>query len=94
VKRELRDKWVTALRSGEYLQGYAMLHDPDTNRYCCLGVLVDIGKCNTPWTDYSWCDTVLGGSVTTETCIQMNDNGRMSFTKIADWIEQNIPAEE
>lgn len=38
MKRELRDKWVAALRSGEYKQGRGALQDT-TGGYCCLGVL-------------------------------------------------------
>lgn len=38
--RELIQKWVTALRSGEYKQGRGHLRDGD--EYCCLGVLCDI----------------------------------------------------
>jgi hypothetical protein len=46
VKREIRDAWIKALRSGEYVQGKNMLHylDADTgvNHYCCLGVLSEL----------------------------------------------------
>lgn len=34
---ELREKWVAALRSGEYKQGKGLLRHAD--EYCCLGVL-------------------------------------------------------
>lgn len=34
----MKDKWVAALRSGEYEQGYSTLKDT-SGRYCCLGVL-------------------------------------------------------
>lgn len=38
---ELKAKWVTALRSGEYRQGrYNLRTASDT--YCCLGVLCDV----------------------------------------------------
>lgn len=42
MKREERDEWCAALRSGEFTQGYSSL---DTNgKQCCLGVkaLLDI----------------------------------------------------
>lgn len=38
---EIKAKWVTALRSGEYQQGRVHLRDGDNN-FCCLGVLCDI----------------------------------------------------
>lgn len=41
MKREVRDRWVAALRSGEYAQGRYGLCDSQ-GRYCCLGVLNDV----------------------------------------------------
>lgn len=38
---EVKAKWLEALRSGRYKQGYQQLKDHDGN-YCCLGVLCDI----------------------------------------------------
>lgn len=37
-----RDKWVSALRSGEYAQGKMSLHSG--NEFCCLGVACEIFK--------------------------------------------------
>lgn len=34
---EFKQKWVAALRSGEYKQGQSLLLNGD-NEYCCLGV--------------------------------------------------------
>jgi hypothetical protein len=45
MKKDLRDRWVAALRSGEYLQGHGRLRNtPDmaTVEMCCLGVLCDV----------------------------------------------------
>jgi hypothetical protein len=41
VKQEIANRWVTALRSGEYAQGKDELH-PEPGHYCCLGVLTDL----------------------------------------------------
>ena len=41
LKPEIKEKWVTALTSGEYTQGREQLKTPDGN-YCCLGVLCDL----------------------------------------------------
>jgi hypothetical protein len=38
---EVKQKWIDALRSGEYEQGMKALRDR-FNRFCCLGVLCDI----------------------------------------------------
>jgi len=42
MNAELKAKWLTALRSGEYLQGEGRLFNSQDNSYCCLGVLCDI----------------------------------------------------
>ena len=43
-KEKLMEDWIAALRSGNYLQGEGMLHNPDDNSYCCLGVLVELAE--------------------------------------------------
>jgi hypothetical protein len=40
--RELFQKWINALRSGEYKQTRQSLHDD--KGYCCLGVLCDVAS--------------------------------------------------
>ena len=40
MKQEWKDKWVAALKSGNYEQGTGCLRNKD--RFCCLGVLCDI----------------------------------------------------
>lgn len=40
ISKELFDKWLVALRSGEYKQGFGRLCADD--RYCCLGVLCEV----------------------------------------------------
>ena len=42
MKKEIAEKWVKALRSGEYKQTKNVLKDNDG--FCCLGVLCDISK--------------------------------------------------
>lgn len=47
MRADVRDKWVEALRSGEYEQGTAQMKYEDLNgvtRHCCLGVLCDLAK--------------------------------------------------
>lgn len=38
---ELKQKWVEALRSGQYTQGKGVLRT-GADRFCCLGVLCDL----------------------------------------------------
>lgn len=41
MEEGLKNRWVTALKSGTYQQGMDVLRTPD-DKYCCLGVLCDI----------------------------------------------------
>lgn len=41
MKAELKQKWIEALRSGQYRQGKGVLRD-SADRFCCLGVLCDV----------------------------------------------------
>ncbi len=47
MKKELREKWIQALRSGNYIQGLEYLEKASVNKdegmkYCCLGVLCHV----------------------------------------------------
>jgi hypothetical protein len=45
MKKEIKDKWVKALRSGEYLQCQDTLHKKNSegqDTFCCLGVLTNL----------------------------------------------------
>lgn len=38
LPKAFKNKWIKALRSGEYKQGENQLHNQFDNTYCCLGV--------------------------------------------------------
>jgi len=40
MKKEVMEKWVKALRSGDYKQGKGALHSE--GKFCCLGVLCEL----------------------------------------------------
>lgn len=40
MRSEIKEKWLEALRSGEYKQTTGSLHD--STGFCCLGVLCDL----------------------------------------------------
>jgi hypothetical protein len=59
MKPEIKQKWLSNLRSGEYEQAQGFLRT--TYGYCCLGVLCDLysQELNVPWTDHggkNFCD--------------------------------------
>lgn len=64
VDRELVQKWVAALRSGEYKQGRGRLHQAKDNSFCCLGVLCEVAgvKKVPPPTRGGWGNYYLTGS--------------------------------
>lgn len=43
MKPEVKEKWIAALRSGEYRQARGVLNDGQGG-YCCLGVLCEVAK--------------------------------------------------
>lgn len=99
MDQELKEKWVKALRSGEYPQGEGFLFM--NGAYCCLGVLnvcsgistediqgIAIGNTEAllfPNGDYPK-DRV---SDPIMKLMEMNDSGS-TFPEIADWIEKNL----
>jgi hypothetical protein len=97
MKREIRDKWVAALRSGRYKQGRAVLKRNGTH-YCCLGVLAEIeglfdGEAEGCGTVNGVCSS-LPKSVLSypiqDRLMSLNDHHQMSFTEIADQIESLV----
>ena len=42
--QEIKDKWLEALKSGDYKQGYGALvsNDDKETRHCCIGVLGEV----------------------------------------------------
>ena len=53
MKTQIRKLWVTALRSGDFIQGRSRLRRKRGNKitHCCLGVLGELycGTHNIPW---------------------------------------------
>jgi hypothetical protein len=106
MNKTLKDKWVAALRSGQYRQAKEYLHVPNLG-YCCLGVLCDIYD-DTKWTDNAhtqynfgtmtrctyptlgWLDEIGLSDNDAEYLTILNDNENKTFDEIAGWIETNI----
>jgi hypothetical protein len=96
---EQKEKWLTALRSGEYKQGSRQLRNSD-GRYCCIGVYA---VCNGIEISKDGMNMLEKGSAVHYLPLQkqigpgevgnlwsMNDAGGKSFLEIADYIEQNL----
>lgn len=95
----LKAKWIAALKSGQFKQGKDRLKNKD--KYCCLGVLREVsgytgrtasGLLTPRHRKRSWSSKSLVDGLPVDqqqTLAEMNDGG-YSFSKIADWIEENI----
>lgn len=95
TKRD-KEQWLNALRSGNYKQGKeCLVHGEKEKVHCCLGVIRDEFKFNYPDNCAYLCiyddKTDFLPLGVQETLAAMNDDGK-SFNKIADYVEQNIPA--
>jgi hypothetical protein len=104
MKKEILEKWIETLRSGEYQQGNGKLRSG--KHYCCLGVLCEAAGMEKSQ-DYisvfklpDGQDTTGTGTLgtaalkylgmafhTQETLIALNDDQRLNFDQIAQWIE-------
>lgn len=75
MKHEVKQKWLAALRSGEYKQGRDALCNID-NEFCCLGVLCDIFRKETNNGEWSKIGTFF-----------LNDDSYVDFlpTEVAYW---------
>lgn len=93
---ELKAKWVAALRSGAYEQGTRQLVSLNGQRYCCLGVLLDACRFAVPAAfdgesvEKAYAQTRRLHGITNTTFFQMNDEERVSFAEIANYIETNL----
>ncbi len=87
MNKELKTKWVTALRSGEYIQEHKGFKGEDRNgniTHCCLAVLCDIQNTG-DW--FEGIDPHLS-SKQQRSLIYYNDEN--DFDAVATWIEGNI----
>jgi hypothetical protein len=109
MKAEVKQKWLEALRSGEYAQGQRYLRR-EGDKFCCLGVLCDLVDPNgwvSPGPTSRWAHSIdftsllplsIARSAGLEYDTKLDDLMSMNdrgkpFVEIADWIEANIPAE-
>jgi hypothetical protein len=102
MDKQIKDKWLKALRSGRYKQGTGTLVD-DTGMYCCLGVLARVQGAKTEdMRSNSYLQNDLakykaGLRIASQNILaKMNDGvdyrgafiGKKSFKEIADYIEK------
>lgn len=101
MERELRDRWVAALRSGEYRQIRGKACSQSGKSHCCLDVLrVLIGLPQDITEEGLWREPVTATMLALVPCkvqyqlADLNDSQKRNFNQIAGWIEENIPVDE
>jgi hypothetical protein len=110
MNRELKQKWIAALRSGGYLQGRQELKFKDRQkqlRYCCLGVLAELAepeKLQTVRNKFLFYGSRGFLRISeakwvflpeeTQRELARMNDEGKSFRHIADWIEANVPEDE
>lgn len=100
---EFKEKWVAALRSGEYKQVTEVMYDESECGYCCLGVgaalcgisdddMKNVGEPYDLEVDYENMPIapVFNSGHICSILIKMNDHEGKSFDTIADYIEQHL----
>lgn len=109
MKKQLRDDWCAALRSGKYKQGEGLLRSAN-DEYCCLGVLCDVDGAEWDLSGLGFyrADPTHGATAlltqhfrsrahlsrdTEAALTNLNDEEGKTFSEIADWIEANIEVE-
>ena len=97
MNKEIKTKWLAALRSGKYEQGFGALKTP--SGHCCLGVLCDVidptawkrnchrGRVQTPG---EYVRSLLPSSFNFDILVEMNDENHDSFENIANYIDKNL----
>lgn len=102
MNKELKEKWVAALRSGKYHQAKRCLNHLDM--FCCLGVACDISGLgqwssseyfvegeskSSGWLSHEMRERYGLSAGDSMALAVLNDDGK-TFLQIADHIEQNL----
>lgn len=84
MNKDIKKKWVEALRSDAYQQTHCRLQDK--KGYCCLGVLHLVTETTL---DYGAVYDLLSEAQAAK-CMNLNDSERWNFKQIADYIEAHF----
>lgn len=83
----IKEKWLIALRSGKFKQGFGRMEE--NGAFCPIGVLAQVTT-NKPMIPYYIRDQ--WGLEMHQLCevAVLNDELKLSFEHIADWVEANL----
>src|SRR6266851_3356391 len=104
MTKTLKNKWLEALKSGEYKQGTCFLYNSNFDTYCCLGVLAKV--INIEITDdiklyqpKKFKQELLSRKILRRLKLSeiaqliladLNDNSNNFLEKVIPWIEENL----
>lgn len=94
MKRALRDKWLVALRSGEYPQARHALSREQGSSYCCIGVLGKVANVSLELDTYTVGEECGLKPTEISVLVDLNDDEGRDFPAIADYVERRITVEE
>lgn len=89
MKPEIKQKWIEALRSGEYSQTEGKLHTPDG--FCCLGVLTDLYLKET---NQQWEFHEKTGDITSDDYYTFEETDDFLPKSVSDWAGLNTNCPE
>ena len=89
MDKELKAKWVEALRGGAFKQTTGTYWNFHRDAYCCLGVLVKLARESDPDITIWEAEQSVATTSQMRELIKMNDTGQ-TFAEIADYIEMNL----
>ena len=92
MDKELKAKWVSALRGGKYRQARGVLRR-DKRTFCCIGVGVMVLDEKFDFQSQATMEASMAlglDCAEKETLVDMNDYQSATFAEIADYIESNL----
>lgn len=106
MTKKLKNQWIKALLSGDYIQGQESLWNRTENTYCCLGVLGKIcgvtglsGDLQFQYLDpmnknlrglKNVPEELRSVGGIAKTLAKINDSGSYTFEQIAEYIKENL----
>lgn len=103
LPKEYAEELLSMLRSGDYEQVEGVLHEIDTDRFCCLGLAGKAAKvpleilakyneqmlCSREFERYEGIPEAMRDYDLNRQLAEMNDEGK-TFLEIADWVVENV----
>ena len=102
MNKDIRDRWIAALRSGKYKRGAGMLRrksQDGRDGFCCLGVLCDVYDPDPEWKDpgpggnaYEYGDQAMVGALPTaiQETVGMDGGGTFRVDSLPAELKERI----